>query len=474
MKLIERLTFIGCTLFTVNTFASLQTDLDKMLTPYSNISHIGIIIRQAGSGKIIYNRLQNYLFPPASIQKVLTATAALSYLGPNFTYKTRLWLEGPIVNHVVNGNITFQFSGDPELKYADLQQLASNLKSHGIQQIRGNINIDTSTYDNIPYPPGWLWDDLSYSYAAPLFSTILNKNKFSLSLTPLKVGQRPALNVYLPPNIVHFTNMVTTIAQANHFCPTTIYSDADNHYVISGCINKAAGPQGRVLALRDPLPLVKSLILRTLARDHVSFTGKMEVHNVGAHPTLLAEHVSAPLSKLLTTMLKRSDNLITNSLLKQLGYQYFHQQGTWQSGLMALQAVLAKPTGMNFKYNLINDGAGLSRYNLITPYQMSSILEYIYNTPKLREVLIDALPIAGNDGTLRNRMFNEAKEKRIHAKTGSITGVSTLAGYVFTRHLGVVTFVIMVNGFVGKRYPYLRLEDQICEYLARYQGDKNG
>jgi len=474
MKFLKKLALFTALSFSCQAPANLQTAIDNMINPYGSSSHIGMVIRQANSGQIVYSRLPNFLFPPASIQKVLTATAALAFLGPNFTYKTKLWIDGPIIGNILHGDVTIQFSGDPELTAADLQQLIFELKARGVQQILGNIRLDTSIYDNVPYPPGWLWDDLSYSYAAPLYSIIINKNKFGIRLTPQAIGQRPLISTSVPSSIFHFSNMVTTTDKYNPFCPLTIYSDVGNHYILSGCMYKGAGAQSRTLALRDPLPYAKALIRSALTRANIYFNGRVDVEKVGPHDTFVTEHTSVPLNLMLRTMLKRSDNLITNSLLKQIGYQYFHQQGSWTEGLLALQNILAKPTGLNFKYNLINDGAGLSRYNLITPYQMSAVLEYIFKTPNLRDVIIPALPIAGNDGTLARRMSSEAKEKRIRAKTGSITGVSTLAGYVYTRHMGVLTFVIMVNGFVGKRSPYIILEDRICEFLARYQGDPHG
>lgn len=462
-------------LLSPTVFANLGQGIQKFIKKIGHPIHIGIIIRKAKTGKILYKFHSNYLYAPASVQKLLTATAALKYLGPNFTYKTRLFVKGSQSNHVFRGDVLIKFSGDPELGLDDLQELIEVLKNQSITKIQGHVYIDASTYDNIYYPPGWLWDDLSYSYAAPLSAVIIDKNKFILRLTPSKIlGRHPSLATDIPDNIIKFRNHVITTAHINDNCPLTIYSDASNHFTLNGCLNKDWGRRRRNLAVRDPLPYAKALILQALEDDNIFYRGKITISHSTKQYNLLNEHKSAPLRKLLKDMLKKSDNLITDSLLKQIGHKYFQKPGSWRNGILALKKILSD-TKIDFKKNLIDDGAGLSRYNLLTPNQLSQLLQYIYLHPSMRHILVEALPIGGIDGTLVERMFSEAKEKRIHAKTGSMTGVTSLAGFIYSRHLGVLSFAIMINGFIGKHTPYNRLEDRICEYLAHYhRGKKHG
>lgn len=464
-----------CVLTAIPSFASssLDKEITKIIKKSKKPVHIGVVIRQAKTGKVIYNRKGNYLFAPASVQKLLTATAALHYLGPSFSFKTKLFTSGKKTNGTLKGNLLVQFNGDPELTADDLESLIEALKENGITKIKGKVFIDTSAYDSLYYPPGWVWDDLSYSYAAPLSAAIIDKNAFILRLTPnVKIGAPPTLSVDIPNQTVHFTNHIKTTKTFNKECPVTIYSDFNNHYMLSGCLNKNWGRQRRNVALRDPVPYISTLLIEDLKENNITYSGKISSHKTNKQYKLLAEHDSAPLRKILKDMLKKSDNLISDSLLKQIGHRYFHQPGSWSNGVKAMTKILAE-TKIDFKGNLIDDGAGLSRYNLLSPYQLSELLQYVYHKPSLRRVLIQALPIAGIDGTLVERMISEAKDKRIRAKTGSMTGITSLAGYIYTKNLGVLTFAIMINGFVGKRHPYTKLEDKLCKFLAGYSQQRH-
>ena len=139
---------------------------------------MGIIISSAKTGKRLYEQNADQLFTPASIQKLYVATAALSYLHPNFTYNTTLSSDVPPQLHTIKGNVYLHFSGNPYLTFEDLQSLLKSLKQNHITRIRGNLILDDHVFDQVPYPPGWLWGDLSYSFAAPLGGGNLDQNKF--------------------------------------------------------------------------------------------------------------------------------------------------------------------------------------------------------------------------------------------------------------------------------------------------------
>ncbi len=454
---------------------SLRQGINKIIRKTSQKVHIGVIVRKAGSGKVLYSHHASFLYAPASVQKLFTATAALLYLGPNFHFNTKLMTNGKIVNHVLNGNLAVKFSGDPEFTHENLSELLSKLQELDITRINGKIYVDVSDYDDVPYAPGWMWDDLSYGYAAPLYAAIIDRNKFILRLEPSKkLYHHPTLSIAIPNGILNFKNQVKTTAKYDKHCPLTIYSDLHNDYLLNGCLTRSWGRQRRTLAIRNPMKYAQVLIEKDLQEDGIAFTSRPQVHRINKLYTVLADYQSPPLSDMLKEMLKKSDNLTTDSLLKEIGRKYSNRQGGWQNGLDALKHILAKPTGINFKSNLINDGAGLSRYNLIKPNQLSLLLSFIYTHPVLRKTLIPALPIAGIDGTLIGRMFSEARGERVRAKTGTMTGVTALAGFVYTRHLGVLTFAVMINGFVGKSTPYRRIEDRICKFIAHYQGKAHG
>ncbi len=456
---------------------TLEENLHHILSKANDVKpnvNYGVVIRDAQTGKILYSRQPYHLYAPASVQKLFTAIAALSYLGSDFHFSTKLLTQSQIKDHTLQGDLTVKFSGDPEFKTADLNKLFAKLKDLGINRIHGHVYIDSTDYGPVPYAPGWMWDDLSYSYAAPLSAIIINRNKFLLQFIPAKKGQvRPKIYPILPSGIVTIDNNVTTTSKFIKKCPLTIYSDVHNHYRLAGCLNRDWGQQRRTLAIRDPDVYGKVLVEQALQDNNIGYTGRVTFHKAPAEAVVLAEHQSPPLRKMLKEMLKNSDNLTADSLLKKIGQVYYKEQGTWQNGLNALKKIL-KPTGIDFKHSLLNDGAGLSRYNLVTPQQLTKLLYYAYHNPNIKSALIPALPIGGIDGTLIGRMNPISDGRHVHAKTGSMTGVTTLSGYIYTHHHGVLIFAVMMNGFVGKDRPLLHVEDRMCDFLTHYKDKHHG
>ncbi len=431
-------------------------------------ANIGIVVKSMKTGKILYNKGGTHLFTPASVQKLFTASAALEYLSPTYHFPTAIYTTGKLHHGVLKGDLYVCFSGDPSLKLADLRDMIRELKSLNLHTIEGNVYIDNTVYNKVPYPPGVIWDDLSYSYAAPMNAIILDRNKFGITFKPAKqLGHPPKLITKLPEGVSHFVNNMKTTSGYIKDCPITIYSDMHNTYTVGGCLSRQSGKQSRSLAIRNVAQYAKVEVADMLHKKEIYFTGNVGLKKLPKRHTMLVSHSSESLAKLVRHMLKKSDNVYTNAIFKKIGQVYYSQSGSWQNSLHALKSILSIPTGINFKHNLLSDGAGLSRYNLISPMQLTKLLYYVYHNKNIKSSLYAALPIGGWDGTLESRMPSVGNARSVHAKTGSMTGVSALAGYVKTRHHGTLAFAIMVNGFVGKRTPYTHLEDRICEALAR-------
>lgn len=446
----------------VFAFASLQQGLERIIHQTSPKANIGVQVMSVAKSKILYDYKGGYLFTPASVQKLFTSIAALIYLGSDFQFHTQIFRNGE--------DIYIKFNGDPEFTKDDLSNLIQQLKGRGINQISGNIYIDNSAYDSVPYAPGLTWDDMVKGYGAPLNAILIDHNEFVLTVTPNEtLGKPPILSAKLPNGSAYFYNQFQTTEKFTKRCPASVHSNEFNQYQLRGCVGKRWGKQYYKLAIRNPIMYARGLMQELLRKNHILYSGKINLKVTPSDSQLIAEHISDPLTKIVKKTLKDSDNLAINSLLKTLGQRFYSQQGTWQNGLEAMKQIL-KPSGIDFKHNLLIDGAGLSRYNLIAPLQLTQLLNYAYRNGKIQSELLDALPIAGKDGTLAWRMPGERKHYRVHAKTGTLGGVTALAGYIFNEQYGVLSFAIIVNGFVGKARPYARIEDKLCEYLANYRG----
>lgn len=452
--------FIATLCCASHVFATtLDQEINEIVAKRPDDAHVGIIVERLTDHKVLYARNSNQLFTPASVEKVITAAAALTYLGDNFRFSTKIL--GPKALHdkaVYRGDIYIKFTGDPSFKAQALQDLIYKLKGKNLQEIRGHVYIDNSAYDFVPYAPGWIWDDFSYAYGAPLNAVIINHNQFVLNLLP--EGRRVRLTTNLPNGIARFDNQAIATKANTEDCPLRIYSNNYNSFHLAGCVNERYGEQHRLLAITDPVAYAKKLIAEDFKLAKIHFDGEVTVKTAPHKMQVLAIHESHTLARLAHKMLKESDNLIADTLLKKLGEVYYKRAGDWQNGVDALEDIL-KPTHINFKDNLINDGAGLSRYNLITPRQLLAVLRYIHNQPLVKAQIWDDFPIAGVDGTLEWR-FGHKPFYNIRAKTGTMTGVSNLAGFVQSKRYGKLAFVIMFNGFVTKPKNIWRMQDEIC------------
>lgn len=437
---------------------------------YRNV-HLGIIVQSMDTGKIIYEEGAYSLFTPASVTKLFPATASIYYLKPSFRFPTLLSYIGSIRNGILNGNLYLRFTGDPMLTRGDLEPLFQRLSLAGVHAINGQVFIDNMSYNSIPYPPGTLLDDATYSYGAPIDAIIINRNRFYLEITPTTVGSSPIITSSLPRGVVTFINHLITTNNFQTGCPITIYSNDQNVYSLYGCVPVNGGRQGRAVAIHDVLPFTQAIVLGYLEKYHIHYDKTVAVQTTPRFATVIAAHYSDTLQNLVTRMLKRSDNVIANTLWKKLGETVYNGiPGSWLTGKMAVQHLLGPVTGINFAQLLMDDGAGLSRYDLISPSQFAQLLYFVYHNKNVWPSIYNALPIGGRDGTLGGRMGNNGKSGAIHAKTGSMTGVSALAGFITTQHRGNLAFAIMVNGFIGKKHPYSNLEDRICDYLVHSQG----
>lgn len=448
--------------------AYVSEGLNRLLANVNPNVHVGVVVQSMETGQILYSRNANHFFEPASVQKLFTVSSALLKLTPDYRFPTRVLSTGTINQGVLQGNLIFQFNGDPSLTQNNLKSLVDQLRARGIRSVDGNIIVDNTAYNHVPYPAGWVWSDLNYDFAAPLDTVIINRNQFGISLVPApRVGEKPTIIARLPSGSATFYNEMTTTEYPGRNCPITFFANENNQYVIRGCLPKRYGTESRSLAVRNMEMFTKGLIRELLRQDDIAFHGEMLSGRTPAGAQLLEEHNSAPLGKLIVHLLKVSDNLYADTLLKKMGEVTSNSPGSWENGLQAMKPILANQEGVNLQEVHFIDGAGLSRYNLVTPGAISTLLHYIGNNPMLRETLIPALPIAGVDGTLAWRMPDLARGDRVHAKTGSMDGVATLAGFVKTANQGVLSFVIMINNVPKERAPYIILQNHIVEFLAR-------
>ncbi|WP_218813867.1 D-alanyl-D-alanine carboxypeptidase/D-alanyl-D-alanine endopeptidase [Rickettsiella endosymbiont of Dermanyssus gallinae] len=450
---------------------SLQASLNSIISRFKGF-HVGVSIQSLSTGKVLYQYHANNGFVPASTLKLFTGIAALDYLGPHYQFKTR-FLTNPaakVIDGVLKGNLYIKFSGDPYLTLEDLKDMLDSLSDQKITKVQGNIVIDDTASDRSTWPPGRVIDDRVFCYAAPVTATIINRNCFSVSVKPNKLPHPTVVKSNSNLGIVIDNQAVTKHLRRPSYSlalkPTEAHEN--NHYTLRGYLSPRMGPLSFAVALQNPNLATYDIMAGLLKKYSIQYTNLV----YGKTPPMaktLAENSSPELAFLIKNMLKKSDNLIADSLLKKLGEKYFSAQGSWKTGRSAVQAILASKTDIDFRHVVLIDGSGLSRDNLVTPNAFVKLLNFAYKRLPDSALLFESLPSSGRDGTLKHRLGGPVLG-RVHAKTGSMHGISSLAGYVRTSNNQILAFSILINDPIpGKNNQggYRLLENRICEFLAR-------
>ncbi len=441
----------------------LREEINYIVNAGNGNADIAVFVKSMKFGDVLYTHNINQSLTPASTIKVLTAEASLLYLGPEYRFSTQLLTDGKTVKDgVLQGNLYVVLSGDPSLTYYDLIDLLLALKSQQIQAIAGNVYIDNTAYDQSFYGPGWVGKDKNSCYGAPISASIINHNclPFKMSSTGRAVEVITSPKYFYPA----IKNGLTQAGRSR--CSIRLSTSASSIISIDGCMPRGRFAWGASYVVTDVPEYNRELFKSLLSKMGVNVYGRVTFASAPRNLSMVGQHASKPLRMLINDMLKKSDNVIAGALFKKIGQLYTRQPGSWENGSYAVSQILSKQAGVNVSGMRILDGSGISPNNLISPAQMMQVLDYAYHHYPTSYEFISALPIAGVDGTLKGRMGNIAR--KVRAKTGTISGVVSLAGYATSGEKEPLAFVIMVNGHKGMSWQYRSLEDKIATALTRY------
>lgn len=436
----------------LNLLATEWAALHSLLPKGTQLSYMVV---DPGKDKVIVQSQQAVLRTPASMQKLLTATAAKLYLGEQFRYRSTL--EGQhrnIKGNQYRGDMRFRFRGDPTLSRADIRNMLKQLKKLGIKKITGDLLLNQSHFSGYQWSEGQAWNDLGVCYTAPASTIIVNKNcvlgNLSLSSGSAKKA-RLFIPKYEPLTISSDVSVVTKEQRSEQFCALNLTRNGHNRYHLWGCMVARKRPLALAFAVNDPFSYAQQIIAAELAAVGISLTGKVMLDNSHAPDNapadnVLVSHQSPLLDELLRIMMKESDNLIADSLFKTLGGAYFQRAGNFRNGAQAVKLIL-KEHGINLENAYLADGSGLSRHNLMSAELLMAVLTYVYNNdPQLK--LLSSFSVAGVDGTLKHyrAMRGELFTGKVRAKTGSMKGVANLLGVVNSKQ-GDRLFVLILNAY---------------------------
>lgn len=428
---------------------------------------VGISIIRLKDQQPLFSHNENKLLHPASTTKLFTSALALEYLGAQYIYSTDIAIPSPptIAATTTIDTIYLIGSGDPSLTTEDIQNLAEQLHDQGIRRI-DRIIADASIFDTIPYGQGWMWDDRFYKDFAPISGLSVNRNCIEIRVRPSrKIGQ--PLHITTEPE----TSFITIFNQGNTAAaglPLKVQRNEHqpNQLTLSGSLARRDQERHLTRAIDNPPLYAGTLLMETCQRLGIQVTHRPETGTTPQGATIIARHQSSALREIIRAMNKDSINLYAEQILKTVAHEETGETGSSKQAIQLLKELLQtwKIPEKNF---IFADGSGVSRYNLVTPKTLTDLLVHLYRDQQKKAPLINSLAIGGHDGDLNWRMQNLAKKRNIHAKTGYLRGVSTLAGYIDTESGETLAFAIMVQHFKESATDILEIQDRICEILSQ-------
>ncbi len=418
----------------------------------------GVSVRVPG-GESLYQRNANLLLHPASNMKLVTLAACAERLGWDFKFPTAIRSTGPLEpDGTLAGDLVVIGGGDPTIGRrhdgrATLAHLADLVWARGVRRVEGRIIGDGSAFGGTSFGEGWQWDDLPFSYAAPVSALIYNENTAEFVIGPgPSAGAHAQMSLIDAGADLDVVNEIATVGTGAARRLSIARTPEDPRITIRGEIPLGYVPFKQYVAVTDPPAYFARAFRQALLARGIAVAGPARSSVTDPPARLVDEqrgvsiqHQSPPLREMAVTLMKVSQNLYAEVLFHALGKSV----GDKSTGTEAIASVLPS-LGAESTEVIAADGSGLSRYDLASAAALDALLSLMFTAPAHREPWVAALPIAAVDGTLERRMKGTPAEGRVHAKTGSIVYVRALSGYAQATDGEWIQFVILANNFAGK------------------------
>ena len=458
--------------------AQIAAEIDALFdAPPFDGMHAGALVVDVETGETIYGRNASKRFVPASNQKLLTTIAALQRLGPDFRFRTHIAADGPVSpGGILVGDLVVLGSGDPTLsaRYYDssespLVELAVQLQDQGLRRVRGDLVIDAVAWDSTRIEATWMWGDLPFGFAAAAGPFVIAEGMAEVTAragepgTPVSIRWQPIGD---PERFISSARSVAASDSAN--LESRLRDDAPG-VEVTGTL-EAFTTETLELNVQEPDAEAAAAFLRILGDHGIDVDGSVRIRRAAdacdtpcETPAVLATLVSPPLIEIVRGVLEPSQNWMAEQLIRYLGVADGGIAG-WPDGTRATRRILQSDFGLDSLDMTIRDGSGLSAYNLITPQALVDMLRQVHRRPWAAAFARALAEPGEDDSTLSRRL--DGLEGRVFAKTGTITHVNSLSGYVDTPSGRRLAFALLTNAS-GLRSSQVRgLLDRVVRRLA--------
>ncbi len=460
----------------------------------------GIDVVDIESGKTIYARNADRLFLPASNEKLLTTSAVMAYVGPDYRFRTTVETTGKIdAAGRLSGDLVIVGRGDPNISgrvlpyhfksqripphTQILEDMANQVVRNGVKVVDGNVIGDDTFYAPQRYGEGWSQDDLQWSDGAVISALTFNDNVVFLKIQPAaEVGDKALVTFEPASSYYELDNRIVT-GPAGTVRKIGLHRDPGSRKIVLwGLLSLQDPGVTETITVEDPAEFTAEIFRALLEQRGITVTGKTKARHAdiaqffdqlsvqsapaappSATPKILALNVSLPLIEDVRVINKTSQNLHAELGLRLIG-QKTQDNGSFEGGIAALKKFL-RLAGLKEEEYFFTDGSGLSRRDLITPAAMVRLLLYDAKQP-WGAAFEETLPVAGIDGSLAERFLNTPAAKLIHAKTGTLSHVSALSGYGQTLSGRRFAFSIICNKINQPSSKAAATIDQIVRLLV--------
>jgi D-alanyl-D-alanine carboxypeptidase/D-alanyl-D-alanine-endopeptidase (penicillin-binding protein 4) len=476
------------------TVEELRARVREMISrPEFAASNLAIKVASLDTGRVLLEENASKWMQPASNMKLYTVAAALDRLGPDYHFITSVYAPArPETSGTVRGDLVVYGRGDPSYAtrfnaagdtdyYRAIDDLAARITAAGVRRVEGDLVGDESYFTGGSLPAGWEWDDLQWWYGAEVSALTVNDNSVDLSVKPgARVGDPCRISIGPDTPVVTIVDRTKTSDRGSTRELSVHRPLGQNTIEIRGTMPLDDRGFTASLAVSRPALVFVTMLRTALERRGVVFTGIVRTVDAQARADTqplpvsslveIATRQSPPLSVIAAQTLKPSQNLYAELILRALGKATASnpKQTSEEAGIAAVREFLTR-AGIEPGRIVMLDGSGLSRANLVTAEATTRLLTYM-NTHRAGSVFREALPIAGIDGTLRNRMKGTPAQNNVRAKTGTLGTATSLSGYVFSAAGERLVFSLMINNPPRDADPRTNFTDAVAVLLASFTG----
>lgn len=439
----------------------------------------GVHVVDVNTGEEIWSRGGEESLIPASVMKTLTTAAALKTLGPTYRFPTWVMTDGSIdETETLQGNLYIKGQGDPTMVVERMWKMIHDIRMAGISSIKGDVIFDDGYFADSTLIPGWSKEEdiqEGPTYFAPLGALSLNYNIATMIFRPgVGVGAPAVVLLDTPTPAVVLENKLVTGRAGSRF-KLDVERKVDEEtgkivtYSLSGSMPLGNETEHLYKTIADPLGNYIGGFQALAQEQGLKVKGRFRGGSTPKASTLLLKEESDTLAFILSEMNKHSNNFMAEQVLRSAGAETYGLPGTTEKGVRTINAYLSSLGIPENDFRLIN-GSGLSRDVRLRPSTITRMLRAMWNDVDVGPEFLTSLSVGGRDGTLWSRFREEGMRGRMRGKTGTLTGVSCLAGYVRSSDGKTYAFAFLVNDLEGANSRVRSMHDRLVRTLAQPSG----